>query len=263
MSGSKELLGFFIAVNALAAYLNHLDDTDEVHGYYEPLHFLLFGRGLQTWEYSPAFSLRSYAFLAPLYLVGLCLKTLRVVSSEPELFTSLRMALGLFFAYCETRFVLAVQASFGGRLLIICTVLLAVTPGVLYCSTSFLPSAVCASFMMLAVSSWLERRGLLTVLWGSFAALFTGWPFCGALFLPFGLDLLMAQPTLVDKIRFCLQGPPLPHRLSLTCPRRLGCLGSPPALSLRRLGPLRQTHLPSAEHSPLQLPRWRRRALRH
>ena len=205
-TGTKELLGFFIAVNSLAAYLNHLDDTDEVHGYYEPLHYLLLGRGLQTWEYSPAFALRSYAFLAPLYLLGRAILATGVVIQRPDLFTSLRMAIGVFFAYSETRFVSAAHTAFGGRLLIACTVLLAVTPGVLYCSTSFLPSAFAASFVMLATASWLEGAGLWTVLWGSLAAIFTGWPFCGVLFLPFGLHLLLERRTLIDKAVFCIKG---------------------------------------------------------
>jgi len=43
----------FSLVNAVAAKMNHIDDTDETYGYWEPLHFLLFGRGMQTWEYAP------------------------------------------------------------------------------------------------------------------------------------------------------------------------------------------------------------------
>lgn len=32
---------------------------------WEPVHYLAFGSGLQTWEYSPAYTLRSYAYLLP------------------------------------------------------------------------------------------------------------------------------------------------------------------------------------------------------
>lgn len=38
-----------------------IQDCDEVFNYWEPLHLLLFGKGLQTWEYSPVYAIR-YTF---------------------------------------------------------------------------------------------------------------------------------------------------------------------------------------------------------
>ena len=37
-------------------------DCDETFNYWEPTHYMLYGRGLQTWEYAPEFGLRSYAY---------------------------------------------------------------------------------------------------------------------------------------------------------------------------------------------------------
>jgi alpha-1,2-mannosyltransferase len=34
-----------------------------VYNYWEPLHFLTLGRGFQTWEYSPLYALRSWAYI--------------------------------------------------------------------------------------------------------------------------------------------------------------------------------------------------------
>lgn len=52
--------------------LHHLPLTRETppfkhkHLYsWEPVHYLAFGSGLQTWEYSPEYTLRSYAYLLP------------------------------------------------------------------------------------------------------------------------------------------------------------------------------------------------------
>lgn len=45
-------------------------DCDEVYNYYEPLHYLLYGTGLQTWEYSYQYALRSYVYLLPLYYIS-------------------------------------------------------------------------------------------------------------------------------------------------------------------------------------------------
>jgi alpha-1,2-mannosyltransferase len=39
-----------IAVRLLSALVNTVHDCDEVFNFWEPLHFLLHGYGLQTWE---------------------------------------------------------------------------------------------------------------------------------------------------------------------------------------------------------------------
>ncbi|CAJ1957975.1 unnamed protein product [Cylindrotheca closterium] len=41
-------------------------DCDEVYNYWEPLHFLLYGSGFQTWEYANQFALRTYSYLMPM-----------------------------------------------------------------------------------------------------------------------------------------------------------------------------------------------------
>ncbi|CAF3704272.1 unnamed protein product [Rotaria sp. Silwood1] len=47
----------------ISAFFNPIDDCDEVFNFYEPLHKLIYGNGFQTWEYSPLFALRSYAYI--------------------------------------------------------------------------------------------------------------------------------------------------------------------------------------------------------
>ena len=44
----------------ISAHFNAFD-CDESFNYWEPLHFLTFGHGLQTWEHGDAFALRSYS----------------------------------------------------------------------------------------------------------------------------------------------------------------------------------------------------------
>lgn len=65
------------AARLLSAVLNIIHDCDETYNYLEPLHFLLYGSGMQTWEYSAQFALRSYLYLllhaaaaAPALLLG-------------------------------------------------------------------------------------------------------------------------------------------------------------------------------------------------
>jgi len=40
-----------------------ISDCDETYNYWEPTHFLLYGKGFQTWEYSPEYALRSYLYI--------------------------------------------------------------------------------------------------------------------------------------------------------------------------------------------------------
>ena len=56
-----------------SAALNIIHDCDETYNYLEPLHYLLHGSGMQTWEYSAAHALRSYLYLvlhAPVAAAG-------------------------------------------------------------------------------------------------------------------------------------------------------------------------------------------------
>ncbi len=47
-----------------------ITDCDEVYNYWEPLHFLNYGSGMQTWEYAPQYALRTYAYLLPMSLLS-------------------------------------------------------------------------------------------------------------------------------------------------------------------------------------------------
>lgn len=45
-----------------AAY-SIISDCDETFNYWEALHLVLYGNGLETWEYSPPFAIRSWAYI--------------------------------------------------------------------------------------------------------------------------------------------------------------------------------------------------------
>ena len=50
-------------VRLASAALNIIHDCDETFNYLEPLHYFLHGSGMQTWEYSAQFALRSWLYL--------------------------------------------------------------------------------------------------------------------------------------------------------------------------------------------------------
>lgn len=175
-------------VNIAAALVNHIDDTDETFGYYEPLHYLLFGYGMQTWEYAPEYAIRTYSFIAALWPFGFFYKTVGL--SKPEIFLGIRLILGSFTAYAESKLVWAIEEVFGLAYMQLMTMILVFSPGIFFSATAFLPSAVAMSLTMLFLGAWLKGEFVTAIAWACISVLCTGWPFVGLLYLPFGLHML-------------------------------------------------------------------------
>lgn len=53
----------FLVANLVAAAYAPIQDCDETFNYWEPTHYLSHGYGLQTWEYSPDFAIRSWLYV--------------------------------------------------------------------------------------------------------------------------------------------------------------------------------------------------------
>lgn len=51
-----------LVARLLAVSYSPIQDCDEVFNYWDPTHFLTHGFGLQTWEYSPVYAIRSWAY---------------------------------------------------------------------------------------------------------------------------------------------------------------------------------------------------------
>lgn len=60
----------FLVANLIAAAFAPIQDCDETFNYWEPTHYLSHGYGLQTWEYSPDYSIRSWLYVALHSAVG-------------------------------------------------------------------------------------------------------------------------------------------------------------------------------------------------
>lgn len=93
----------FLSARICAALWSHITDCDETFNYWEPMHLLIFGHGLQTWEYSPEFALRSYTYLlvhgVPAFLYQ------RLFGANPMLvFYFVRFMLGLVCVTVEVYF---------------------------------------------------------------------------------------------------------------------------------------------------------------
>ena len=56
------MFSILLASHVVAAFYHPIQDCDEVFNYWEPTHYLTDGHGFQTWEYSPVYAIRSWAY---------------------------------------------------------------------------------------------------------------------------------------------------------------------------------------------------------
>lgn len=163
---------------------NLIHDCDETFNYWEPLHYLLYGNGFQTWEYSAEFSLRSYLYLLLHSIILVPVKA--VLGNGPlkvNVFYFLRYLLAGFSAASDAALVTAVSRLINRRLAAYALLLLCLCHGCFVASTSFLPSTFSMYGLTLATAFFLQRRFHVAV---SVAAVgvVLGWPFSVLATLP-------------------------------------------------------------------------------
>ena len=159
---------------------------------------------MQTWEYSPEYAIRTYAFVLP--FVPFCKVLSFLGFSKITIFYGVKFVLGQGFAWAMSRFLNAIKAQFGEDIMYSSLVLLLSSPGIFFSSTSYLPSAACSSLIMGAFSSWLNCNGcqrqlrgyFLSIFFGCIAVIYSGWPFVAVLFVPMGISMVMACVTTKD-----------------------------------------------------------------
>ncbi|XP_016151373.1 alpha-1,2-mannosyltransferase ALG9 [Sinocyclocheilus grahami] len=180
-----------VSARFCAALLSNISDCDETYNYWEPTHYLLYGTGMQTWEYSPAYAIRSYAYLW-LHALPACFHAKLLQTNKVLVFYFLRCMLAFTCCVCELYFYKAVCKKFGlhvGRLLLAFLVLSA---GMFCSSAAFLPSTFCMYSTVVAMTGWFRGRPSLAVL-GIAAGAIVGWPFSALLGIPIAFDLLFLK----------------------------------------------------------------------
>ncbi|XP_042901366.1 alpha-1,2-mannosyltransferase ALG9 [Parasteatoda tepidariorum] len=183
-----------LSLRLCAAVWNSMFDCDEVYNYWEPMHYLLHGKGFQTWEYSPQYAIRSYAYLwlhaVPCYLYGVVLQ-----SNKFAVFYCLRCLFAFCCSLCDIYFYQAVCKHFGNNIGRILILLLAVSAGMFRSSTSFLPSTFSMYLSTAALSSWFLQKYELAVFATAVSTL-VGWPFAAILGLPIAFDMIVLKKKL-------------------------------------------------------------------
>ena len=63
-------LSLLVPIRVFSALYTPIQDCDETFNYWEPTHYLSHHYGLQTWEYSPVYAIRSWLYISLHALVG-------------------------------------------------------------------------------------------------------------------------------------------------------------------------------------------------
>ncbi|GAV91922.1 Glyco_transf_22 domain-containing protein [Cephalotus follicularis] len=184
----KEGMGWFLPVLALgmlrymSATSNIIHDCDEVFNYWEPLHYLLYHSGFQTWEYSSQFALRSYLYILFHELVGRPASWL-FGEEKVRVFYAVRLFLGLLSVVADATLVIALSRKYGKRLASYLLAMLCLTSGCFFASTSFLPSSFSMYAMSLSSGLFLLEKPAMAVAVAAVGVI-VGWPFSILVFLP-------------------------------------------------------------------------------
>ncbi|KAF7587785.1 mannosyltransferase [Aspergillus hancockii] len=175
--------------NGLAAFLAPIQDCDEVFNFWEPTHYLDHGYGLQTWEYSPVYSIRSWLYVSIHAMVGKVSSF--ALASKSSQFYAIRFFLALLCTACQTRLYAAICRTLSPKIGLFFIMIVAFSPGMFHATASFLPSSFTMNMSMLGLAAFLDWRGRSVaqgMMWFGLGAI-VGWPFAGALIVP----LLLAE----------------------------------------------------------------------
>lgn len=177
----------FAASHLLAAAYSPIQDCDEVFNFWEPTHYLHTGYGLQTWELSPEYAIRSWLYTS-LHAVPTYLLAYPFFSNKLAWFYVLRALLGVMCATCENRLYVSIRKSVSPRVAAIFALICASSAGMFHASVSYLPSTFAMYTTMLAAANFLDSerqnrfaRGMVWLAVGTVI----GWPFVAVLAVPF------------------------------------------------------------------------------
>ncbi|XP_041357490.1 alpha-1,2-mannosyltransferase ALG9-like isoform X2 [Gigantopelta aegis] len=187
-----------------AAWWNIITDCDEVYNYWEPMHFMLFGNGFQTWEYSPMYAIRSYFYL---WIHSLPINLYKTLLNDNQiiLFYLMRCILGFASAVCEAYFYKGICRQFGNNVgrLTICFLLF--STGMFISCTAFLPSSFSMYMTMLAMGAWYLGQNHYAIV-AIAASTIIGWPFAAALGIPIAFDIVVRQRQFKFFLMWCAIG---------------------------------------------------------
>ncbi|TPX60331.1 hypothetical protein PhCBS80983_g01858 [Powellomyces hirtus] len=182
-------------------------DCDEVFNYWEPTHYLQYGRGMQTWEYSPDYAIRSWTYAWLYSIVGRFMELL-VSRDKITVFYETRGALAIASAFCEAKLYEAVATNVSPKVGQYFLLISMVSTGMFISSTAYLPSSFAMYAVTLAMAYSFRPLGrprtyAVVMLIGAGALL--GWPFSAAAGLPFVVEELLLSSNALTRLRHMVE----------------------------------------------------------
>ncbi|KAI0873553.1 glycosyltransferase family 22 protein [Hypoxylon argillaceum] len=177
----------FLAANFTAALFAPIQDCDETFNYWEPTHYLSHGYGLQTWEYSPDYAIRSWFYVVLHAVVGNFRRLLPRPTKVAE-FYFIRYALAFLCAFCQVLLFRVINFTLNPRIGFFFLIALVTSPGNFHASAAYLPSSFAMYMSFLGAAAFMNWRGGLKTSWGIWwfaVGGVLGWPFASALCAPF------------------------------------------------------------------------------
>ncbi|CAO3593897.1 unnamed protein product [Absidia cylindrospora] len=190
----KTAFRLFLIIQCAFGLYSVIQDCDEVFNYWEPVHYLLEGYGFQTWEYSPRYSIRSWAYIFIYAFFGFFAQL--ISSTKLQIFYLLRLLMAAFCSFAEAKFYRTVVDEINPHVGRYVMVALFFSAGMFHASTAMLPSTFSMYTTMMAFSFILKpptqmerKRTYLSVFWLVMGGL--AWPFSGAIGIPFAIEELV------------------------------------------------------------------------
>ncbi|PFH52224.1 glycosyltransferase family 22 protein [Amanita thiersii Skay4041] len=200
-------LRVILLMRVAGAMYSNIDDCDEVYNFWEPLHFLDKGYGFQTWEVSPQYAIRSWAYVL-LHLLPARLAAFLFGDDKRVAFFAVRISLAVISSITEVTLYRTIHEKINERVGRYFFFMLLFSAGMWNASAAFLPS----SFAMYAVtlafayafspSSLADNRRTLAATALFATAGVVGWPFAVAIASPFVFEelfVLSADRVLPDQ----------------------------------------------------------------
>ena len=204
-----------------------------VFNYWEPIHYLTNGFGLQTWEYSPVYAIRSWAYIAlqAVYFkltTVIILLTTRHSTSSASLLLLIRSYFGVVSGFAEISLYISLNRSklFGSNIALAYIVISALSSGMSHASVSSLPSSfamvlftISLKYLVDYLSAETNRARATAISSGLFAVVVggvLGWPFVLALAPAWALHYLYisfkAVSSAVEKKKQVKGGKPIDEK---------------------------------------------------
>ncbi|KAI1335785.1 Alg9-like mannosyltransferase [Xylariaceae sp. FL0016] len=180
----------FLAANVVSALFAPIQDCDETFNYWEPTHYLSHGYGLQTWEYSPDYAIRSWFYVA-LHAVAGSIRRLLPRSTKVAEFYFVRYVLAFVCSLCQVLLFRVISFTLNSRIGLFFLMATVMSPGNFHASTAFLPSSFAMYMSLLGAAAFMNWRGGLKTSWGIWwfaVGGILGWPFASALCAPFMIE---------------------------------------------------------------------------